>query len=187
MTIWRKNPSFNNVTVNDILYKDTFFEDMRFNATRIRQGATAKPDFDTTNLGLLYPQNDDTEIGYISDQMPHAWKIGTSIYPHIHYWQDEAQETVFKLDYRFADNGTDPSGSFTTIAASNFVFTYTSGTILQIIAFPSIDLSAFSGLSLWFDFKLYRDDNIVTGDVLLKGFDFHYEIDRPGSRDEFTK
>lgn len=37
------------------------------------------------------------------------------------------------------------------------------------------------------DIKIYRDDDIVTGDVLVKEFDIHYEINTPGSREEFTK
>lgn len=32
------------------------------------------------------------------------------------------------------------------------------------------------------------DDNVVTGDVLVKEFDIHYQIDVPGgSRTEFVK
>jgi len=37
------------------------------------------------------------------------------------------------------------------------------------------------------DFKIYRDDNVVTGDVLLKEFDIHYQIDAHGSRQEYIK
>jgi hypothetical protein len=37
------------------------------------------------------------------------------------------------------------------------------------------------------DIKLYRDDNVVTGDVLLKEFDIHYQIDGLGSVQEFVK
>lgn len=163
------------------------WDDLRFPATRIRQGATQKPDFDTTNLGLIFPQDDDTEIAYIIAQMPHAWKLESALKPHIHYVQDEAQEPVFKIDYRWYKNGEDPTGSFTTITSNHFVFTYSSGSILQIVSFPEIDATGIDTVSSILDIKLYRDDNIVSGDVLVKEFDIHYQIDSDGSRLEYAK
>lgn len=163
------------------------WSDLKFPATRIRQGATSKPDFDITNLGLLFPQNDATEIAYIIAQIPHEWAFGTGLRPHIHYVQDEAQEPVFKIDYRWYKNGEDPTGGFTTLTASNFVFTYTSGSILQVVSFPEIDGTGIDTLSSMLDIKLYRNDNVVTGDVLVKEFDIHYIIDSLGSRQEYIK
>lgn len=164
------------------------WEDLRFPATRIRQGATQKPDFDTTNMGLLFPQNDATEIAYIIAQLPHGTKSESSLSPHIHFVQDEATEPVFKIDYRWYKNGEDPTGSFTTLTIDNFIYTYTSGSILQIAEFPMIDGTGIDTVSSILDIKLYRDDNVVTGDVLVKEFDLHYQIDQErGSRSEYVK
>lgn len=166
------------------------WDDERTPATLGRQGAASKPDFDYTNLGLLMPQNDATEIIYITNQLPHSTKNGDiTIYPHIHYIQDEAEEPVFKMDYRFYNNGSTPPSFTTGLSTANgagLVFTYSSGSILQIIRFPSIDLTNVLP-STWYDIKVYRDDNTVTGDVLLKGFDFHRPIDGIGSEQQFTK
>lgn len=164
-----------------------YWDDLRFPATLIRQGATTKPDFDITNMGLLFPQNDATEIAYIIGQFPHARQNGSSIRPHIHFVQDEAELPVFKMDYRWYKNGSDPTGSFTTLTAETFAFTYTSGSILQIASFPEIVGTAIDAVSSVIDIKLYRDDNVVTGDVLVKEFDIHYQIDGNGSREEFIK
>lgn len=163
------------------------WDDLRFPATRIRQGATAKPDFDITNMGLLFPQNDATEIAYIIGQMPHSYVLESALHPHIHYLQDEAQEPIFKLDYRIYKNGENPTGSFTTITANNFLFTYTSGSIMQLLSWPDIDMTGIDTVSAIIEFKLYRDDNIVTGDILVKEFDIHYQIDGEGSRQEYVK
>lgn len=163
------------------------WDDLRFPATRLRQGASLKPDFDETNMGLLFPQNDNTEIAYIVSQMPHRYKLESALLPHIHYVQDEADEPVFKIDYRIYKNGEDPTGSFTTISANNFVYTYTSGSILQIVSFPEIDMTGIDSVSAMIEFKLYRDDNVVSGDVLLKEFDIHYQVDGDGSRMEYVK
>ena len=163
------------------------WDDERFPLTRDKQGQTAKPDYDFTNMGLLFPQDDDTEIVYISHQFSHGWVLGSDITPHIHYVQDEAEEPVFKLAYRWYENGGDPTGSFTVISASTFTFTYTSGSILQRALFPAIDASAINSLSSMLDMKLYRDDNVVSGDVLTKEFDLHCLFDTMGSVGVYSK
>lgn len=169
------------------------WEDVRNSAFLTKRGSNDRPDYDFTNLGLLFPQNDATEKIYISDQTSHKWAGSDGseqeMRPHIHYVQDEAQIPVFKLSYRFYNNGG-AIPDFTTIATSDegggLVFTYTSGTILQIIKFPTITLSGL-GSSAWYDMILYREDNVVTGDVLVKGFDWHQLENGLGSRQEYVK
>jgi len=111
------------------------WDDIRNSAFRTRRGSNDKPDFDYTNLGLAFPENDEAEIAYISDQMPHAWEGSdgrpTVIHAHVHYLQTSAAEPVFELQYRFYNNGgTVPS--LTTIDTSQGegqVFTWSTGTI----------------------------------------------------------
>ena len=54
----------------------TTFDDIVFELTETRRGASTKPDWDATNLGFLFPQNDPTEIINITNQIPHKWKVG---------------------------------------------------------------------------------------------------------------
>jgi len=168
-------------------YVPPTWDDIRIPFTRDKQGQSQKPDYDFTNMGLLFPQNNATEIVYITIQFPHKMQMGSDIYPHIHYVQDEVTEPIFKMDYRWYKNGSDPSGAFTTLSTSYFAFTYTSGSLLQIACFPIIDGSSIDTVSSIMDVKVYRDDNIVAGDVLTKEFDIHYQIDTSGSRTEFAK
>ena len=164
------------------------WDDLRFPATRIRQGATLKPDFDIVDFGLLFPQNDPTEIAYIIGQFPHVRKNGSSIRPHIHFYQDSASQPVFKMDYRWYKNGEAVPGTWTTLTCDSYAFTYPgSGTITQICSFPEIDGTAIDAVSSIIDIRIYRDDNVVVGDVLLKEFDIHYQIDGLGSRQELIK
>lgn len=161
--------------------------DLRAPATTIRQGATGKPDFDTTDLGLLFPQNDPDEIAYIIMQLPHEWKEGSELRPHIHYIQDEAEVPVFKMEYRWTNNGAAPAGSFTTLTQNGLKFIYVSGSLMQVATFPAIDGTG-KTLSSILEVKLYRDDNVVSGAVLVKEFDVHYQIDQErGSRQESVK
>jgi hypothetical protein len=172
---------------NTPVFPSTLWEDLRFPSTRLRQGATQKPDFDTTNVGLLFPQNDATEIAYMNAQIPHAYKLGTDFYCHIHWVQSQAAFPTWKIDYRLYENNGDPTGGFTTLTTNTGIFAYTAGDILQISEWVAIDGSGISSVSAMLDIKLYRDDNDIAGDILVKEFDIHYELDYPGSDQEYTK
>jgi len=165
------------------------WDDLKFPFVKSVQGNTDTPDFDYDDLGLLFPQNDTGEIAYAIAQFPHAWKQGSEIRPHIHYIQDESETPVYKMDYRVYNNGSTVPAAFTTISTADGdgpVFTWTSGELLQIQGFPAIDMTGYN-LSCIMDIKVYRDDNVVTGDVLTKEFDIHYQSDGDGSRQEYTK
>lgn len=155
-----------------------------------RQGAAGKPDYDFTDLGLLFPQNDDTEIAYLIVQMKHQKLLGSDIKLHVHYIQDEAAQPTFKIDYRWYNNDSAVPGAWTTISTADGnkgVFTWSSGSLLQIATFPAVSAPASETISSNIDIKLYRDDNDVTGDVLAKYVDLHYQIDSLGSRQEYVK
>ena len=161
----------------------TVWDDFRFPFTQTKRGSLLKPDFDFTNVGLLFPQNDAAEIVYMIGQLPHNYKEGTSIYPHTHWVQSQADVPVWKLDYKWYNRGELIPGAFTTITSTTEVYPYSAGNIFQKTTFPAIVPSATQGdISSFLDMKFYRDDNVVAGDVLGKEFDIHYEIDTIGSR-----
>ena len=164
------------------------WDDLRFPFTRDKQGQTSLPDFDFTNLGLLMPQNDATEIVYLIAQFPHNKAENSVLRPHIHFIQSESNIPTFKMEYRWYNNGELVPSGWTTLSTDDgeAAFTYTSGDMLQIISFPTISENGESVSSIM-DIKIYRDDNLVTGDVLTKEFDIHYIIDTMGSKTEFQK
>jgi len=158
--------------------------------TRDKQGQSSKPDYDFTNLGLLFPQNDATEIVYLTFQMDHRKLLDSDISLHVHYIQSESTQPTFKIDYKFYNNGEAVPGSWTTISTadeSKGLFAYTSGSILQIGEFPMTSPPANEDVSANLDIRFYRDDNDLTGDALTKYIDFHYQMDDDGSRLEYTK
>lgn len=174
-----------------ILYGEaTSWDDLSAPLNTERQGAGGKPDYDFTNLGLLFPQNDDTEIAYLIIQMRHQKLLDSDIKLHVHYIQSVTQQPTFKIDYRWYNNGDAVPGSWTTISTADGnkgIFTWSSGSILQIATFPAVSAPANETVSSNLDIKLYRDDNDVTGDVLAKYVDLHYQINSFGSREEYTK
>ena len=168
----------------------TQFTDINTPATRIRQGATAKPDFDTDDIGLLFPQNDPNEVAYILIQMKHEKKLDSVIYPHVHYIQAEVAQPTFVYYYRYYNPDSEiPAGwqTGTTADGNKGIFDYVTGSISQIATFPSVTPPANESVSALMDIKLFRNDNDVTGDVLLKDFDIHIEMDGFGSDEQYSK
>lgn len=168
------------------------WDDLSVPATRARRGANDKPDFDYTNIGLLFPQNDEDEKIYLVIQMLHAKKLGTQISPHIHYIQESATKPTFIMQYRFYNNGGAVPGSWITIDTSQNnkgIFTYPgSGKIMQIGLFPRVAAPTSEILSANIDIIIYRKTGDgLAGDCLVKFFDVHIEKDADGSTQELIK
>jgi hypothetical protein len=178
------------------------WDDIIVPLTLSRQGASSKPDFDVTNVGLTFIE-DPTEIVYIIVQMPHSYKIGTTIYPHIHWQQTASNLPAWTLQYKWFNNGETIPATFTTITLDPDpdkadVFVYTSGNMAQISAFTPISGAAGIGsgglsnqlkdISSMLLIKLYRNNtDSAPATVLGFQFDIHYEKDTQGSREAFVK
>ena len=172
----------------NLILNNTVYDDMQFPSILTKKGANDKPDVDYTNIGLLFPQNDETEYIVIGEQFSHKYKIGSNIYPHIHYTQTSASVPTFVLQYKWYSLGKPVPSNYTTIQTNAAAFVYTGGTMQQLLSFPAINGSNITGVSSWFEAKLYRKTGDgVTGDVLSKSFDIHYEIDSIGSDEIYIK
>lgn len=164
----------------------TVWDDLVTPATSGKRGANDKPDFDYDQLAVCFPQNDPLEYLHFNIQLTHDWKIGSTIYPHVHILQNQNQTPVFKMSYRWLETGgVVPDWSVYTM--DQLVKTYTSGTMHQIVT-NSVGISgAGKGLSSIIQLKLFRQDNVYLGDCLVISFDIHIEKDALGSFTEYTK
>lgn len=181
-------------------YRDTFWDDLRFPFVGQRVDISAgRIDYDFAEVGVGFQDNTryPEEVICILAQLPHKWKQETNIKPHIHYIQNQNATPNWLLEYRVYENNTVVPSSFTKSTGSD-LFTYPgSGSILQIHVFPEIDMTGIDSVSALIDFKFYRDtantstefsgSDPYSGTALSKEFDLHFEIDRPGSREEYTK
>lgn len=149
--------------------------------------AGGKPDYDYTNCGYLFPRNDKTEILIVRCQLPHKWKEGTKIYPHVHWRQKRDEAAVFKIDYKWYNNGALESADWTTFAMSTYAFTYSSGTLGQISYNADGIDGAGKTISSILLIKLYREDNVYAADALVDDFDIHLLLDSAGSNYEYVK
>jgi len=121
-------------------------------------------------------------------QVPHRTLVGSDLKPHIHIWQPDSTERTFTFQYRVQENGEAKETTWTQTTASlstDALFSYTSGTLNQILKFPDISLSGVS-LSAVIQCRITRTD-ANAGDVSVTFFDFHYNLDTAGSRQEYVK
>ena len=167
---------------------NTRWDDLSVPATTTKIGSNAKPDFDFTNVGLLFPQNDITEKVYLTFQMSHKKKLETPVYLHVHFIQTSANKPTFGATVRFYNNGGQvPAFGSEILTSATMPYTWASGSMMNIAVFPVILPPSGEELSSNLDVILYRKDNVVTGDVLVKYIDLHYEIDSDGSAEEYAK
>lgn len=131
-------------------------------------------------------------------QMPHKWKLGSIIYPHLHWFQPNGNLPNWMIQYRWQINGASKTTSWTSLKRNSEVFNYSSGDLVQITIFGASGISPPGGASLSdvLQFRLIRDQNNSSGlfsgsdttGVVVHGlsFDFHYEADRLGTDTEYS-
>lgn len=192
------------VSINKVGYpSDTsiVWDDLRFPFFGRRLDRTSGHlDYDLAELGVNFDYtsryNDLDMIGIIA-QLPHNKKLGSNLRPHAHWIQNQDECPNMLMKYRIYDNGEAPPPTWIEVAYDSLVYAYVSGSILQIVKFPEIDMSSEVAVSSFVDIKLFRDTantsgkfagaDPYTGDALMKEFDFHYEINQMGSRQEYIK
>jgi len=155
-------------------------------------GLASDPDFDTTNGGWLFDAA-STEVLFIILQMPHRWREGTIIKPHVH-WQKTTSasgDVYWQLDYKWSPIGEVMDAAFTTVYTTSPVAgTPDNETANEhlISSFGNVDATG-KGLSDMLLCKVSRIGGADTyaADARFLEFDIHYEIDSFGSDEEYTK
>ncbi len=85
------------------------WDDLRFPVTTLRiNPANTNPDFNYTEVGYNFNDNQDGVL-YCIAQLPHAWKEGSEIHPHIHWLQTHSGTPNWVLSYRIEPNGGSPT------------------------------------------------------------------------------
>lgn len=143
----------------------------------------------------MFSPSTEQEV-YFTVQIPHGYKVGSDLYPHVHWTTTSIAPTrtnvVWGLEYTVVKIGGNFSN--TTILNANSVIsgiTTISGVGQHLIT----SFGAMSGTNLDISTilvcRLFRKavdaSDTYTDPVGLLGFDIHYEKDTQGSRTEFTK
>lgn len=150
--------------------------------------------------------NDATKELFFNVQMPHDYKEGSTIYPHIHWSTTVALGTtrpVWKLEYQWVNLNDNYLSDFSSNVLTGYRIVQTGGGIesetlanltdtrrSMITPLGSISGTGktISSMLLIRMTRLTTDVNdAFTGGAFLLSFDIHYEIDSFGSSGEYTK
>ena len=180
----------------------TRWDDIKIPVTSTKKEGTKPPSYDifkdngSGSQGVIsYKFDPDSEEElYFTVQLPHAWKEGSSIEPHVH-WSAKidvgSSSVVWGLEYTWINigdvfnnttilTGGTPHSSVGTVSAYEHAVT---------------EIGIINGtgklLSSMLLCRIYRDatnpsDNF-NDDAYLFEIDFHYEIDSDGSHQEYVK
>ena len=171
------------------------WDDLRFPATAINPpGQASDPDVEATT-GLLLFAAAGTETIFALVQMPHSWKEGSVVKPHVH-WQKTTSadgDVYWQLDYKKIPIGDVMDAEFTTLSATTPVSgTPDNDTANEhlLTSFADIDMT---GLTLS-DCLLCKISRIggnaadtYGADARLLEFDIHFQINTLGSEQLYTK
>jgi hypothetical protein len=167
--------------------------------------SSGRLDYDYYNGGVNYNSNarypDEPVIIPVQFRHKQKYGAGAVLRPHMHWLQQQSDRPNWLLAYKKTNQGSTTTfetdyTNYTLLTPESDVFTYTSGTLLQITRFPEIDVSDVN-LSGSVDFVLFRDTNNtstlfagadpVAGDVTVKYQDQHALFNMLGSREELVK
>lgn len=211
MTVWANRHIYSTLTVGDtsnytyvgpdgtlrVYGTGTAYEDLRIDGLTARSGVVTPTDtvgFRGDNnfqvRHFVHTQADEVQF---TVQMPHSWKEGTAIYPHVHFAPTAAgaasNAAQFILSYFVANVDVQfptPASTYTmtkTWSGDKSWYHYIAGNAAPI---------TMSGITLSSIIKcrLYRDNTV--GDnfgaaLSFLYFDIHYEADGFGSAQEYIK
>jgi hypothetical protein len=176
----------------------TSWDDLRIAGSQVRAGVTAPALGTFGSSGNLrayrFESGKHQEVEF-EIQLPHSWKQGTRIYPHVH-WSPINTTTgnvVWELEYAWSNiDGTfgSPSNMATDATAAGGTAWVHKLSLLKSGGNAYIDGTGktFSSMIVC---RLHRNagsgSDTLAADVSLLEFDIHYEIDSFGADGEYTK
>lgn len=168
------------------------WDDLRFPASNSSSIDGFQPSVESETGLLLFSATFDRKIGYLA-QLPHWWKEGSTIKPHVH-WQkttSEAGNVLWRLGYKWAPIGEVMDASFSILSsATPAVSDADTADVGAITALGDIDATGktISDMLVMVFSRLGSDALDTYGeDARLLEFDLHIQRDGNGSTEEFTK
>lgn len=175
----------------ELILASPVWEDLRFPVSTLKVSPVSnKPDFDSANVCFLFDKA-VTEMVLGAAQLPHSYKEGTSLRPHIHWAPatDDSGYTAWRLEYKIAGINGEFQSSW--LADTIIVESDSSDLKHQIDGFDEISMSSYSGVSIIMLWRVSRLGGLTgdtyNNDARFYEFDIHYQLDRLGSINETSR
>lgn len=173
------------------ILNNSFWDDLRFPVAGINPpGAASDPTVDTADGRMVFSASQENIIA-IQVQMPHSWKEGSYLAPHIH-WSPTNTNTgnvKWQIKYKVANVNEVFPAAWTTIttlsAGAGVADTHQIASFADTIA---MDNKTFSCMLLMLISRLGADGADTYNAVCkLNEVDIHYQINGFGTGDEYTR
>ncbi|MDV7186153.1 hypothetical protein R3X25_02575 [Lutibacter sp. TH_r2] len=176
----------------------TRWDDLKVPMNATNKGSSNQPEWlefkenGTQGVWLWSFSHNVEEELYFVVQMPHGWKEGSDIYPHVHWTTKVGSSGNVKwaLEYTWSNvgdvfsNPTIISSSTITKGDANTAYNH------NLTALPIITGTG-KTLSSMLVCRVYRDgddgSDTFNNEVQILELDFHYQIDSDGSNEEYSK
>lgn len=181
--------------IGSVKLSSGLFDDSQTPSTAVRIGVVAptsetgfRGDANFQALNFVHNQADEVQFTL---QLPHSWKEGDVIFPHVHFspWTTDTGNVQFILEYYQSNvNAQFPASPLTYTMTKNIA---SNQQWYHLIAGNSTGLTMTGKtVSNILYCRLYRDNTVdsnLAAKVTFLGFDYHYVKDSLGSRTEYSK
>lgn len=175
---------------------NVFWDDLRVPAqnTKVKPTKTEPAFEEFTDELFVYKfdtSNDDDESVHFIAQMPHSYKEGSDIHPHVHWSPDNTDTGNVRWQFEYIISNI--NGTFGSTAETETITEAADGVALkhQLAEFTAI---SGTGLTISHIFicrltRLSKEDvlDTFTGNACFLEFDFHFQKDMLGSHEETIK
>ncbi len=178
-------------------WEATTFEDLQSNILSLKVAWTGITENSSHNTVDFATNANLSDWVYGNIQMPHSWKIGSTIYPHIHWEQIRSWIPNWLVQYRRQKNWWAKTTTWTNYVLDTNAYTYTSWELNQITHNDWLVPPTGAWLSDVVEFRLYRDTANAswlfawadphTETARVTFFDVHFERDTLWSNEEYIK
>ena len=167
----------------------TVWEDLMFPFSTGHQGNANYPPFNADSLYFEFSidsTGSDAQFMYFIIQMPHSWKEGSTIYPHVHYkYEDAVGACSFRMKYKWFNIGSTTAVGWKW-AHMNITSSADDKDHTLVSTYSGINGSG-KTISSILICKVYLYGISGTGTCKAYQFDIHYEKDALGSNTEKQK
>jgi hypothetical protein len=136
------------------------------------------------NLAAYEFVNNTTKAIQVIFEMPHGYKEGSNIVPHLHLYTPAGTGTGIKLFIEYTWTNIDSTGAVSTTPLSPTI-TFTTGVVQNNLVYNFGSISgAGMTISSIFSCRIWRDntdDSDFSASIWLKSVDIHCEVDTIGS------
>ena len=174
----------------------TVFDDIQSPSIDLLQTGSGVSKNLTENTVQFTQTSNLSDYMLTSVQLPHSWKIGSTVYPHLHWEQTTSSIPNLLIQYRWQHQGLAKTTAWTNYPIKVNAFTYTTGTLNQITHDTGLVPPTGATLSDIIEFRILRDTTNASGQftgsdpvgatISVTSFDCHIEKSSLGSDNEYS-